>query len=213
MKTIVIAGQETISDLANALTAALSKEFNTSPDANGIIHPFSDSTVGYKSFETSATIYLRISNGFTEMTADSISYSKGTPYAFDVYYSRKNTAVTVALRRYDTPTLPVSVIAKNKAGKCSGIVISSSAYLTQIREDPAVSRSLPTVSLMSNYAPAFSLIKYPDMYAGVMFEEVYVMFSAPTPPTPKMIIHTADMDFIPIKGVNINSYLAMPISG
>ncbi len=207
-KTITIGQQESIEALIAAITDALSEEFGVEPTADGAVCPFPDSGIGFYFSSQSTNIKPGIANiyGQTASFSGSTNFVSTSIYALDVYYSSKKTAVAVAFHDSSKSDSPAMAIARNTSGEYAGIILNSTSLL-YIRENGSRTCAMPVT--FTNGNPAFSLVRFPDYVGGAMFEEIYLILSAPTSLTPEMIIHAGNCDFVPVRSVNAS--LAIPI--
>lgn len=209
-KTIIIEPQENIEALAAAVNEALSAEFGVEVTADGVVCPFSSSGIGFQCAANSNSVNLKITNAYGQTSGNisSISYANTSTCALDIYRSSKGTAIAAVLRLTSQTASPSGVIAVNGAGECTGMITSSNIVFIRESEN-GTPKAFSAQVVFTGNNPAFALVKFPDIYVGVLFEEIYLMLSAPTTLTPGMLIHADNRDFVPVRATTVA--LAIPI--
>lgn len=212
MKTIIIEPQQSAEALAAAVTANLCEKFGVEANENGTVAPFSGSGIGFQAAASGAsTVILKVTNAHGQtVNPGSVSFSNTFIYALDIYLSRGATAVAVTLRINNQSFSPAGVIAKNGFGECVGLVLTSNSVSYVRENENGTVKSYAAANVYTVNNPAFSLVRFPDFISGTMFDEVYIVLSAPTTITPGMIIHAGENDFVPIR--SSSTALAIPIN-
>lgn len=211
-KTIIIQPCESMTALLAAITNALAAEFEVAEKSDGRVCPFADSEVGFDVQSAAASVTLGVKNahGQVQKTSSSVTFAAESVYALDVYRSVSGTATAVTLRINENKILPSVVIAKNADADCVGLVLSSNTMLFIRGNESKAAKSCVSVKPYSSNLPAFSLVKMPDIYSGSVFEEIYLIFSAPVNITEGMSIHAGGKDFVPISAGSTYGSWAMP---
>lgn len=211
-KTIIIQPCESAAALTAAITNALAAEFEVTEKSDGRVCPFADSEVGFEAHSSSTSVMFGVKNahGQTQNAGTTVTYATESVYALDVYRSVSGTATAVTLRTSENETLPSVVIAKNTDADCVGLVISNNTMYFIRANESQTAKSYAGGKPFSNYSPAFSLVKMPDIYSGSVFGEIYIIFSAPVSITAGMVIHAGEKDFVPISTGGTYGSWAMP---
>lgn len=208
-KTIAIGQAESAEALVTAVTEALSREFGVEPADDGVVCPFPGSGIGFHFSQSgSNAIKSEIVNAFKQTAAgqSSVSFVQTSIYLIDVFYSTKRKAVAVSLRDSSKAAEPDKVIALNASGECVGMAAAAGSVFS-VRENETRTCAVPAV--FSTGTPAFSLVRFPDYFGGAVFEEVYLVLSAPASLSAGMVIHAENADFMPVR--SSTSALAIPI--
>ncbi len=180
-KTINIKPQETKESLASELARALGDELGWTVSENEVI---SESGMRFI-FNVAASISCAVGNGIaTASCAASGSFSTSENWIIDVVTSAATTAIGV--RSASTAAAKIgAIIARNTSGGFAGIITSTNTP-TIIKPSWSTNK---TVNVPSNTAEgmATSLVLYPDVYGGCMFEDLYMVYSCPLNTTDKVI--------------------------
>lgn len=182
IKTLIIEPQENAAELARAMAAALAKALNWTldEDKQSVCKP--DSLLRFFFYISSSYVgCVPLNKNSLNINSNGILWEANTSYCVD--YVRTDHSVAVGCRNYTNAVGMDTIISENTLGEDVGFKLYSSSF--QIIRSYNDKRIVSMVCL-SDTTAGTSLVKYPDIYGGCMFSDLYLMMSCPNKSSDKV---------------------------
>lgn len=188
-RSINIKSQETTEALAAEFARKLGAELGWTVSGNSVVH---ESGIRFTFTANAQTVEYGIGNGTKYYgNGNTTSFNVSANWILDIITSESTTAIGVR-NASSTVVRLNAIVAENMAGEFTAILPgTSSAALLKPTWDIVKSANLVT---NNSEGLATSLMLYPDIYAGCMFKNLYMVYSCPLSGTDK-IMHIGGIDF------------------
>lgn len=188
-RSINIKSQETTEALAAEFARKLGAELGWTVSGNSVVH---ESGIRFTFTANTQTVEYGIGNGTVYYgNGNTTSFNVSANWILDIITSESTTAIGV--RNASSTVVRINaMVAENTAGEFTGIIPGTSSA-SLIKPTWNITK---TANMVSNNSEglATSLMLYPDIYAGCMFKNLYMVYSCPLTSTDK-IMHIGGTDF------------------
>lgn len=174
INTIQLEPQESAQALAEAMAQALGKALKWTVDGTSVWAPGGGIAIQFRVNSTSVAPGVR--NSAVSSDGDvSLPWSAGKYFCVDYVWT--GSTLAAGIRLADSPIDLTVVIAKNTSGAYKGLAIFSN-NLRYLAEGFTVAKT-STGFTVSVAGVSTSIVKFPDMWGGCMFTDLYFVMSCP----------------------------------
>ncbi len=205
INTIQLEPQESAQALAEAMAQALGKALKWTVEGTAVWAPGSGVAVQFR--VSSSSVATGIKNTITSADGSAaLSWAAGRYYCVD--YVQTGSTLAAGIRLADSPILLDTIIAMNTVGEYKGIALYSN-NLRQLAEGYTAAKSSNGFTVSAAGAST-SIVRFPDMWGGCMFTDLYFVMSCPAASQTDLVFYIGGKYYRRI-GAAVSLALAVPV--